>query len=921
MTRIDTNELFANNPIEEVVGRYLTLKKNGPHLKATCPFHDDKHASLTVTPGKQLAKCFACGWSGDQIAFVMEFKGLTFKEAVTEIDTQRIDGGGEAPKQRTVTKAKPKVEWRQIIPAPPSAITHEHYLYGQPSKRWYYNTPDGQLIGAVCRFDLPDGKEVLPLTYCTDGKRKEWRWQGFERPRPLYNLHILAANPNASVLIVEGEKAADAAQAQLDTAKTVVTTWPGGSMAIEHIDWTPIHGRKVILWPDNDVQGLSAMLHVRHLVGEQLAMCRIIPLDTTLPKGWDCADKDWQEGELRKWVLSRIVDVIAPTEGEIWRMAQVDREAVYEFGIENERWVFRKVKTDTPPAEQETPPPPPPLEEEPVNNYIPPHIPDHETESDHEIHFKVLGYDKSENGQQAYYFLAKGSSQVVRLTAGSISTNTLLQIAPLTYWQDRFIGKKPFDATAALNWIINEANLKGPFKDKYLRGRGAWMDDGRVVIHAGDRLIVDGKAMNIGSLNSRYIYEVDEELGFRDVSPLPTKEAVRLMELMKAISWDREINSYLMAGWLVIAPICGALIWRPHIWLTGAAGTGKSWLFNKVVRRALGNTCLSVQGETSEAGLRQVLKHDALPVVFDEAEGADKKAHERMQSVLSLMRASSAEDGGVMAKGTAGGNAKTFRIRSCFAFASIAVQVAQQSDRSRITMLGLRKYTGPDREERWKKLQRIYNDVLTEEYVHRLQARTISLLPTILKNSETFANAAAAELGAQRAGDQLGALLAGVYSLHSNNVISYDDAAKWVQERDWSEEKALDKTADEMMLLEHLMNQMTTVETAAGKMERTVGELVAIVAGEAGGQVSVGEGDAHDRLKRLGMKVNSDKSMLVVSNTADWIRRVLKDTAWPQNHNKLLLRIEGSDRVESTRFSAGLETRGVAVPLRAIFGK
>lgn len=915
---IDVNELFKQHPIEEVVGRYLSLKKDGAHYKCQCPFHDDQHASLTITPAKQLVKCFACGWSGDQIAFVMEYTGKPFKEAVSEIETQRVDGGA-APEKKRTAKQRKRVEWVQVTTNVPRPKEIEHYRYGHPNAYWPYTDANGNLIGYTCRFDLGNGeKEVCPYTYCTDGKRHEWRWQGFTRPRPMYNLHLLYANPNATVIVVEGEKTADAATLHFDSTRTVVTTWPGGSMAIEHIDWAPLKGRKVIFVPDNDVQGLSAMLHIKHLTGSDLSTAKIVPLDTTLPKGWDVADKQWTDGELRKWVLDRIVDDIPATNGTLYRMAQVDREAAYEFGLDGGKWVFRKLEQPKP---EPQPLPEPPADDEP-GNYIPPLPPqDHEPDNEHEIHFKILGYDKSDNGQQAYYFLSKGSSQVIRLTAGSISANTLLQLAPLAYWEERFRGKSPFNSTAAFNWIIAEANLKGPFKEKYLRGRGAWMDEGRTVIHAGDRLLVDGKPMNIGSLKSRYIYEVDEELGYRDVLPLPTQQSARLMELMKRISWDRDINSYLMAGWLVIAPICGALTWRPHIWLTGAAGTGKSWIFNKIVRHMLGATCVSVQSETSEAGLRQVLKHDALPVVFDEAEGADKKAHERMQSVLGLMRASSAEDGGVMAKGTAGGTAKTFRIRSCFAFASIAVQLAQQSDRTRVTVLGLKKYTGADRDERWKELQRTYASIVRDEYVHGLLARTVSLLPVILRNSETFANAAAAELGAQRSGDQLGALLAGAYSLHSTKVISYDDAAKWIKERDWSEEKALDKSADELMLLEHLTNQITTVETAGGKMERTVGELIAIVAGVQSFQTTITDADAHDRLKRLGFKLNSDRSMLIISNTADWIRRTLKDTAWPQNHNKLLMRIEGADRVESTRFSAGLETRGIAIPVSILFGK
>jgi putative DNA primase/helicase len=126
----------------------------------------------------------------------------------------------------------------------------------------------------------------------------------------------------------------------------------------------------------------------------------------------------------------------------------------------------------------------------------------------------------------------------------------------------------------------------------------------RIVIHAGDRLFVDGAEQALGTLRSRYIYEAGEELGINVTNPLRATEAKKLVDMLKLVRWEREINAYLLAGWCVVAPVCGALKWRPHIWVTGGAGTGKSWLFKEVVRPLLGETGLAVQSETTEAGIR-----------------------------------------------------------------------------------------------------------------------------------------------------------------------------------------------------------------------------------------------------------------------------------------------------------------------------
>lgn len=71
--------------IVDTIGNYLELKKAGANYKAPCPFHDEKSASFTVSPKKQIYHCFGCGVSGDAIKFVQEYKRLSFSEAAEEI--------------------------------------------------------------------------------------------------------------------------------------------------------------------------------------------------------------------------------------------------------------------------------------------------------------------------------------------------------------------------------------------------------------------------------------------------------------------------------------------------------------------------------------------------------------------------------------------------------------------------------------------------------------------------------------------------------------------------------------------------------------------------------------------------------------------------------------------------------------------
>ena len=76
------DELIARNPIEDVVGRYVTLRRSGSNLFGLCPFHGEKTASFSVAPDKGMYYCFGCHKGGGVINFQMEIEGLSYPDAV-----------------------------------------------------------------------------------------------------------------------------------------------------------------------------------------------------------------------------------------------------------------------------------------------------------------------------------------------------------------------------------------------------------------------------------------------------------------------------------------------------------------------------------------------------------------------------------------------------------------------------------------------------------------------------------------------------------------------------------------------------------------------------------------------------------------------------------------------------------------------
>ncbi|MCL2122858.1 MAG: DUF6371 domain-containing protein [Desulfovibrionaceae bacterium] len=177
-----------------------------------------------------------------------------------------------------------------IVPVPDNAPEplRVHPQHGQANALWRYADTEGRTLAYTARFDLPDGsKEILPLCYGSNGNGSRWQWKALPEPRPMYGLEKLAALPEAPVLLVEGEKTADAAQDYFPDH--AVLTWSGGSNAVAKADLSPLYGRKVIIWPDNDEPGFKAALTLAGLLEGKADVSIIQPPDT-LPEKWDLAD-------------------------------------------------------------------------------------------------------------------------------------------------------------------------------------------------------------------------------------------------------------------------------------------------------------------------------------------------------------------------------------------------------------------------------------------------------------------------------------------------------------------------------------------------------------------------------------------------------------------------------------------------------
>ncbi len=300
--RLIKQELNAN--IKDLAYEFL----GKPHIKKTTEWRYGNKGSISihVAGTKQgLYSNFETGESGNALKLIQDQLNCDHKQAFK----WGAEWLGNERLQNRLTKTaiikepqqlpQAKQEWTPIYPAPTTHVDLKansslaYMLKGrQEIARYPYQDADNNILGYVVRLEDKQGNKITPtLTYCRNQEGKQqWKWQGFGNGRPLYGLDQLKAKSDVPVLIVEGEKTAEAAKAIFPDH--AVVTWNGGCGAVQKSDWTVLKDRDVTVWPDNDKPGFNAAVKIADLLNAQGNQeTKIVDLPPTLPHKWDLADK------------------------------------------------------------------------------------------------------------------------------------------------------------------------------------------------------------------------------------------------------------------------------------------------------------------------------------------------------------------------------------------------------------------------------------------------------------------------------------------------------------------------------------------------------------------------------------------------------------------------------------------------------
>jgi hypothetical protein len=538
--------------------------------------------------------------------------------------------------------------------------------------------------------------------------------------------------------------------------------------------------------------------------------------------------------------------------------------------------------------------------------------------------FAMLGF----NGDD-YFYQPGESGQVTKINKNAHTTNSLIALADLGFWArtfprvDREGNAIGIDWKMALNTLFRRQHRVGCYDPSRIRGIGAWWDGGRPVFHLGDRLVADGRTWPVlEPPQTDCLYQrLPRREGPGAAVPLGDQEGLELIEIAEGFHWESKTSGALLAGWTALAPICGALDWRPHVWLNAAAGSGKSSLMDLYVGPLLTDMGLFVLGNTTEAGIRQKLKSDALPVIFDEAESNEKRDLDRMQNVLGLARSSSSEGRGTTVKGSASSEAMMYNVRSMFMLSSINMSLKQGADRSRFSVLSLRVPDELDAEGKathWRDLKARLVATVNSDTGRRLVARMVNLIPEVRLAARVLAAEAALALDGARAGDQIGALLAGAWCLQHQQAPTAEQARAFVAQFDWAHHGAEsdEKASDQKNCLQVILQSRIRLELEKSTVTRTVAELIEAVQRGAGDLSPVPGVVAAAELARHGLLVRGSAG-ITVSNTAEGVKRLLRDTQWASGGWATLLRaLPGARRTASAVWFPELKAmaRGTEIP-------
>ena len=314
-------------------------------------------------------------------------------------------------------------------------------------------------------------------------------------------------------------------------------------------------------------------------------------------------------------------------------------------------------------------------------------------------------------------------------------------------------------------WLVAETERAGLFDPNQPERRiGLWRADDVLVLHLGDRILWGEQWRRPGFREAGALWPARPPAFAPAAAPATPRDCQDLEALFGRWRWGNPLSEMVMLGLWAAGMMGAAISWRPHGFVVGEAGSGKSTLFELL---AIANPMATLVNDYSEAGLRQTLSGHASAALLDEADADDQVAADKLNRVIGMLRRASGHGGARALRGSAGGEAQRFDVVASALMGAILPPVLLPQDASRITRLDLLPFAAggpplPTEAER-KRVRGLGPAFL---------ARAVAVLPRFAAAfAEARAQVLALDGGAPRVADQIGAILAARWIMVSDDPL------------------------------------------------------------------------------------------------------------------------------------------------------
>lgn len=513
----------------------------------------------------------------------------------------------------------------------------------------------------------------------------------------------------------------------------------------------------------------------------------------------------------------------------------------------------------------------------------------------------ALGFD-----EDFCYFFSDVKKTIVRIPTGSFPKTRMMELAPLDEWQAEFPKKTGVNWEAAQGFLITAASEAGEYDPNKVSSTGFFKKSTMMpTFNFGEGLLLqrhEGKSEEwpLGQVGD-HIFSRGEVIDKPDPNNQLSLESVRtLLDAVDWIDWaNKDLDTKFLLGWIYCANIAGALSWRPHIWITGPAGKGKTYIQNKILSPSI-LFKKQMAGKTTEAGLRQKIRNTSPSIIFDEAEITKKGDSDKIGNLIDFFRIASSDTEGAIIKGSSMGKAIDYRPRFCACLASINVGIRTEQDESRFSVLEIRRTDGKSFMDNAH--DKLLSVTMQPDYTIKMFSRIFFSMKRFFENHQKI-HKVLSDYKNARFADHHAALAAGYITLVQDEPLQ--DALTFCQFNNYfipqteikntvSEDQALTK------ILLHRIKRVGHEDTAILKFLEDV-KL-------DGASTSI------ETLENIGIRHIHEGVHISISHVAD----IFANTQWESSYTRSLLRMDGAKK-SCARFS-GKVFRTVLVPREKIFG-